>query len=195
MSLKAYREAYEKADAFCKEVQAFVEEAGIPAINEMRYAGYHLLGALGDGGHIENVQELAKARNHAMRASYEAGEAGILCALDLISAFKTDYQNIEVAPVIPHYTQVLRDAQAAQQRVIAERDHGDDRDIDYAEFIATFQTLKGHCGTLDVAREELNKTVKRERREARRFIINALLAVAAVIAAAAGAVFAYMAIN
>jgi len=39
----ALREEYDLADAFDKEVQSFVDEAGIPAINELRYAGYHLL--------------------------------------------------------------------------------------------------------------------------------------------------------
>lgn len=40
------RDEYDTADKVMKEVRAFVDEAGIPAINELRYAGYHLLNTI-----------------------------------------------------------------------------------------------------------------------------------------------------
>jgi hypothetical protein len=164
-------------------VQAFVEEAGIPAINEMRYAGYHLIAALGDDGSLVSASELTKAKNHANRACYEAGEAGILCALDVISIFKYDYRSISVSPVVPTYSQILIDADAANARVSAEREHGDDRIVDHDDFIEKFKLLKEHCKTLESAREELNKLERKERREGRRFIIGTAIAVGTLIAA------------
>src|SRR4051794_14231721 len=113
-SLSAYRAAYKKADAFCREVQSFIQEAGIPAINEMRYAGHHLLLSLDDSGSVASHADLMKAINHANRACYEAGEAGILCALDKISTFKSEYRNITVTDIVGEYTAILRIAEDAK---------------------------------------------------------------------------------
>jgi hypothetical protein len=193
-SLSVYRAAYRRADEFCKEVQSFIEEAGIPAINEMRYAGHHLLLALDDDGTISGGADIVKATNHAHRACYEAGEAGILCALDKISNFKSDYRTVTVSVVVSNYTEILRKAEEAKARIVAERDQAEDRNSDYEDFRSIFLELKEHCNNLDIARDELNKSVKKETKDARRFVIGVFIAIASLIVAGFGAYFAYRAI-
>lgn len=59
------RSEYDIADKVMKDVQAFVEEAGIPAINELRYAGYHLLNAISPlDADSSTSDELMRAVNH-----------------------------------------------------------------------------------------------------------------------------------
>lgn len=174
-TLGLYRVAYKKADDFCKEVQAFVSEAGIPAMNELRYAGYHLLGAINDHGSLVDKAELISAINHAKRACYEAGEAGILIALDQINAFKNDYKNVVVTTVVKNYNDIKLDAARAQQRIKSERDHASPDGTDYDDYVTHFKLLRDHCLALDMARDELNKLVRNEAKVARRWLI-ALLA-------------------
>jgi hypothetical protein len=193
VTLASYREAFDRADQFCRDVQNFVDEAGIPAMNELRYAGFHLLAAIGDDGSLVSKAELVRAYNHAQRASYEAGEAGVLCALDRIKKFKDDYETVPVTPVIPGWIDILRCAQEAIDRVSAARAKDEDaRTLDFDVLGAQFRELRDHCNTLVLAREELNKLLaeqakkldqadRDERREARRFVTNLVIAVIAVI--------------
>src|SRR4051812_29661413 len=70
LNLSQFRAAYDKADNFCKEVQSFAAEAGIPAMNELRYAGHHLIVSVDDDGRVVDPDQLARATNHAKRACY-----------------------------------------------------------------------------------------------------------------------------
>lgn len=180
--LSEIRAAYEAADLLCREVQAFVDEAGIPAINEMRYAGHHLMSALGNDGSLENPDNLTKAHNHVQRACYEACEAGILFALDRIRIFKDQYQTIVVTDVLSGYPEILKTSQDALKRVSVARAAGRNRNSDHSELIDLFRKLAGHCRDLDLARPELNKVVAKERRDTRRFIIATTLSILAIVA-------------
>ena len=82
------RAAYSAADKFAREVFEFSDDVAIPATNELRYAGHHLLSALGDDGRIVGPEHLRKAISHCHRAQYEAAEAGIASAIKKISQFR-----------------------------------------------------------------------------------------------------------
>jgi hypothetical protein len=157
VTLSQFRAEYQKADDFCQEVTSFVDEAGIPALNELRNAGHHLLRALDDGGNVIEMDDLIAARNHARRASYEACEAGNLFALGIIAKFKEDYATIPVDGTVPDYTGLLKKAKAAQKSVEQGRQNGFDRADDHTVRIDAFRELRGCADTLELAREEMNK--------------------------------------
>src|SRR5215218_8252570 len=102
-TLADLRTEFDRAEEFCLEVQNFVDKAGIPAINELRNVGHHLLRAMDNAGQITSQQELNAAVSHSRRACYEASEAGILTALQVIKKFKDDYATIEIGDVVPNY--------------------------------------------------------------------------------------------
>lgn len=115
------RQLYETADRFAREIAEFRTEIAIPAYNELRYAGYHLLRALNDDGKIVDEEQLRRARNHCERAMYEAAEAGIISALDSIRAFRQDYKDIVVGDVVPDYADKLVLAKNAQDLLASGR--------------------------------------------------------------------------
>ena len=51
-TIAVYRASYADADQLSREVSNFRDDVAIPANNELRYAGYHLLQAIGDDGSI-----------------------------------------------------------------------------------------------------------------------------------------------
>ncbi len=157
VTLSQFRAEYQKADDFCQEVTSFVDEAGIPALNELRNAGHHLLRALDDDGKVIEMDDLLAARNHARRASYEACEAGNLFALGIIAKFKEDYATIPVDGTVPDYTGLLKKAKTAQKSVEQGRQNGFDRADDHTIRIAAFRELRECAETLELAREEMNK--------------------------------------
>lgn len=176
--LSQFRTIYAKADGFCKEVQSFASEAGIPAMNELRYAGHHMIVAVDDAGRVSDHDHLVRAINHAKRACYEAGEAGVLIALDRIDTFKTDYKTISVTGVLKNYVDILQAAESAKKRVVLGRDHPNDGASDHADYMEHFRGLVPHCAALDIAREELNKVLADQSRTTRRWVIGVCLTVA-----------------
>jgi hypothetical protein len=178
------RTEYDIADKVMKDVQAFVEEAGIPAINELRYAGYHLLNAISPlDADSSSSDELMRALNHCKRATYEASEAGLLTAFGKISEFKADYQQVVVSSVVQDWTEILAKCDTYRDRITEARQTGDDRSIDHTKFRDAFLDLVAVCRRLDHARDELNKQIEQKQVDARRFIVTTVLAGLGVVLA------------
>ncbi len=180
LEIQNLREHYDIADGFCRDVQAFLEEAGIPAMNELRYAGYHLLHALTDKSEPASAQ-IIKAVNHCKRAAYEAAEAGILTCLQKVSQFKEDYKGVVITTCIPNWPDMLVKCDEIKDAIANSRKKGDDRGEDHKNQMAAFDTLKGFCKTIDHSREELNKTIKGDIKAQRQFVLVTLLAVLAIV--------------
>lgn len=175
VTLAVYRAEYANADIFCQRVQDFISEAGIPALNELRNAGYHLMLSLDDHGAVAKPGELSRAINHAKRACYEAGEAGVLMALDQIRAFKEDFRGVRVSQVIPNFVELMAAAERARESILANRTSGEDRGNDYQLRISAFNELRETCRTLEAAKDECVVLADTARIDGRRFVTNVLL--------------------
>jgi len=167
-TVASFRSEYGRADAFRIEVESFCGKAGIPAINELRYAGHHLLEALDDTGSVAHHDHLHSAVNHSRRAAYEAYETGILTALEMINKFKTDFASIVVSSVVPNYADILQKASAAQSAVEEGRSKDFARDGDHDGRMQAFRDLRGLCQKLEVCRDEANKLLLNQAVDVRR---------------------------
>lgn len=174
---------YDEASELCTKVQLFRKAAGIPAINEMRYAGYHLRFAFDDQARLVDQDQLRKARGHAQRASYEAAEAGLLLALEEINLFKEDYKNVIVTGDVKDYVAILADCDEAQGRLGVQRNLGDGQVLDHARHRQLFETFSKAANTLHAARPEINKRMNESRTGKRRWLVTTLIALCALVAA------------
>lgn len=175
--------AYDHADALCKRVQLFREEAGIPAINEIRYAGYHLRLSINNDGHIADQDQLRKAKAHAQRACYEAAEAGLVLALKEINLFRQNYKDVIVTGDIKDYIQIITKAAEAKRRLGAKRQLGDGQLLDHEKHGELFEFLSGAAEMLHAARPEINKRMRETRTVARRWKVTTVIALCAAVAA------------
>lgn len=178
LTIADFRAEYAQADIFCQKVQDFIREAGIPAMNELRNAGHHLLKSLDDSGNVSNQAELIRAVNHAKRACYEAGEAGILIALDEIHAFKEEFRGIRIGEAVPSYVAMMSEAQKARETILDSRTNGEDRSGDHKVRMEAFETLRDICRTLDVARPECQAVARSAVQDGRRFVIGLTITIA-----------------
>lgn len=177
--IRELRERYEVADGFAREVSEFTSEIAIPAHNELRYAGHHLLQAFDRQGTVSEEQ-LRRANSHCERAMYEAAEAGIASALDSINTFKSDYRNVVVREVVSDFSDILalaRDAQGLLKRGRA----GMTPEEAASEYMDMFRALRIQVDALDSSRDDLNVKLKQERRNSRLFIISLLALVLALL--------------
>lgn len=186
--LSDLRALYDTADEFAREVAEFRAAIPIPAYNELRYAGHHLLQALDDSGTISSNEQLRRAVSHCERAMYEAAEAGIISVLDSIDQFRKEYKNIVVKDIVNDYASILNKARKAQNLLARGRSDQMSSSERASGYMETFRQLRDDSEMLEASRDDLNAKVAEQVRDSRRFIIRALLIGFGIVVAAAGIV-------
>lgn len=139
-----------------------------PALNETRNATYHLIRALLTDDGDKRDDQFGKAIRHAQRAIYDCHEAMLLTMLDKVRKFKDDYAMIQIAPVIPDWLDLLRQAREAQSCIDEAKKEvslGGDKEKYYLDIQTHVDALRGISERCDDAREELNKIVSRRHYE------------------------------
>ena len=179
------RTLYDKADQFVREVAEFEDEVAIPAINELRYAGYHLLQSIGDDGTISEEEQFRRAISHCERAMYESAEAGINSVLVWIDQFREDYKNIVVKDVVDDYARILAHTRKAQDLIARGRSDQMSSSDRVSRYMETFRQLRKYSQLLEASRDDLNAKLSEQVRDKRRFIIRCLLILLGVVVGAA----------
>lgn len=178
--IDTWRALFSRAEQRIKEIEHKNEGLDIPAINELRYAGFHLLEVLKQGN-CSNPIERQKVTAHIKRAVYDASEALIGIQLNEILKFQDDYRLVVVADVIPEYQQLMQSAEAARELVRGPHKGHDNRDGYYEDALKHVDELKRVNQILRVGREELNKRLALERRTSRRWAIGVAVSIIAAI--------------
>ena len=184
-----YRKLYEEADRFAREVAEFRQAISIPAHNELRYAGHHLLQALDDSGTVADEEQLRRACSHCERAMYEAAEAGIISMLRSIAQFQKDYKDIVVAEVVPTYGDCKAMARKAQDLLTRGRSKEVAAIETASEYMDAFRKLRDASDLLEDARDDLNAKLTDQKRGTRRFIVTTVIALLGALGAVAIIVF------
>jgi hypothetical protein len=154
-TLSEFRELYGIADAFRNEVEHFALDAGIPAQSQLRYAGWHLMNAIGDDATLKSVEHLAQGVSHCKRAAYEAAETGILFALEKIHKFKDDFAVTDTSGIFPNYVDCLSAVREAHNLIKDGRKIDPDRRDDWELGMRSFRKLRDTCDEFDQARVAL----------------------------------------
>lgn len=170
-------------------------EPPIAPVNELRYSGRHLLDAALEVDDEARKAHLHKAERHACRAKYDSAEAHILYCARTITRFKNDYAKVQVVPVLPEWIEILQYTKAVQKRIRENRsdveepqlgkaraeDRETRRDADHELFVGYADQLSSYVAKLDVAREELNKSLEARRTSTRRWLIGLSVAIVTAI--------------
>ena len=178
------RSLYNEAERFIKHVETHQSQISIPAINELRYAGHHLLNSLATGDTNKFCDELGKAERHCQRAMYEASESGIIYFLDIVNEFAGDYKDVPIPEVIQDYSNTLILARKARKQLQEGRLNRASAEEQAGEYMDTFCELEGKIETLQASRSELNKVKVVQVKNYRRFMITMMLALIGVIISA-----------
>lgn len=170
---------WDEAEKHLKRAEQQLAELVLPAANQLRYAGYHVarsFEALESRNETEYKKNIAKATNHCKRAMYDASEALLEHFHARISRFRDDYAETYVGPIVPDYLEILARARQGRSLVLATASH--DRDGFHEEALRCSDALQKDCDRLDIAREELNKVIRAERKKSFRWIVGIGVAIA-----------------
>ncbi|WP_437855119.1 hypothetical protein [Sorangium sp. So ce363] len=156
-ALRALTELWETAEDRIKRTEQTHTKLPIPAVNELRYAGYHIVQAIlaTDAGAASG--ETQKALNHCKRSTYDAAEAEALYHLERIKLFQEDYRTVFIDIPGLRYQDIRRRAREAKDFLLETQKNRDSRDAHYERVIEICDELKGALVELDEARDELNK--------------------------------------
>ena len=148
-----------------------IEGSGVDllAVNELRYAGYHLLKSLTASNDSERDEELRRASGHCERALYEAHDAAIFYRLEQYRRFKEDYATVVVSEVIENYIDIVKTMRRTRQLLEDVRKATTDRSQYYLDIRNVYAEIAEASETLEAARDELNKHLVRDQVQDRRW--------------------------
>lgn len=168
-------EEFEKAERAIKIVERWHDELVVPAVNELRYAAFHIKEYLKNG----QEEDLQKVINHCRRARYDAYEAGIVALIKEFRKFKDDYRQVVISQVIPDFVEIERRFWEALEFI--NNTNKETREKVYQECEKWYGELSEVIKTLSAARDELNKLIRKEQLRLIAIFFTALGALAGVI--------------
>ncbi|MCY4588199.1 MAG: hypothetical protein OXB98_19390 [Bryobacterales bacterium] len=180
------QQLYNEAERFIKEVEVVEAAVAFPAINQLRYAGHHLLKALVSEAREDFQTELNDIRDHCHRAMYEAAEAGIGYLLELFTTFETDFKDIIVTDTVSDYSEIRALRQAAASELYKGRVDRSSPVEQVRHYMNRYRELKQGVDKLEASRSELNKVKMREVKSSRRFVYQVLFWISVVLIGIAG---------
>lgn len=133
---------YKKAEANIKFAEEIDHRLAIPSVNELRYAGNHLVRALKANTMDAQAEELARAAKHCQRAGYDAVEVVIINFLEKIAQFKDDYRQVPLSTVLPDYVDICGKAAEANRVIQSAREQESDRDRYYEICLSELDSLR-----------------------------------------------------
>lgn len=144
------RDLFLRAEFAVKKYERIGLESQIGAINELRYAGHHLMKA-SEGRSQEEIERHALcAERHSLRALHDARDAALLVSLEKIDDyFQKLFTSEELKNELPDYESLY--AEIASLRTLLEnspmaKDRKDDDEIDRAVF--RLQEIRGRLDVI-----------------------------------------------
>jgi DNA repair exonuclease SbcCD ATPase subunit len=159
---------WKNAEARAKRTEVVQTEVCVPVINELRYAGYHLLSALSAATEDETAQELDKCKRHCERGYYDAIEAEVLVYLEYFKVFQEDYRLIPIEIPGLDYLGVCGRARETQDAISEARKDNESRGDFYGRLDGLCDDLNKNVRRLEDARLELNKRLAEHQATAER---------------------------
>ncbi|MDH5179452.1 MAG: hypothetical protein OEZ39_02130 [Gammaproteobacteria bacterium] len=149
----------------------------IPAINELRYAGYHILNALTSENDEDKRSEFSKAKKHCIRASYDAIEVGLLSCLAKYKIFREEYKFEVISSVVPDYLDIQ--SLVGNIKKFMEKADKSQREKYFSELKSLYDKLNPAIDKLEYARDQLNNAMNARRKKFYLTIITIILGVIA----------------
>ena len=192
---KEIQHLYDTAERFIKEVELCHASVPFPAINQLRYAGHHLLKGLVSTEQSGLTDELGDVKDHCHRAMYEAADAGLIYLLRVLKKFQSDFSDIPITPVVAEYPDILLTARKTKQQLSQGRLPRKSPKEQVEEYMAKFRELQDGVYKLESIRDELNKVKLEKRKKDRRFTLQLLFWIITVIVGIGGLILTFLTVS
>jgi len=177
---------FEEAELEIKAVEGLQKQLGVPSINQLRYAGYHLAKAYRLNAADE---ELVLAERHCKRAIFDTGEAAIFFYLDYFDAFHKAYGSSDALPPwCDNYADYLMEVNRIHTEIEDIRENNYDNRYDFYQqskegrksLHSIYLKLRAIEPTVSQCQQEIDR---KEARSARRFLVATFIGIATLVVA------------
>lgn len=180
-TLSVIAELFTEAESAIKYIEDFGENLLVPAVNQLRYTGNHLVRYLSSP---DNTEELNDATKHVKRATYDAYETAMLYHHLEYNKFQDDYRRVVVSNVIANYSEIQREIEDSRD-FVRKNNGSKTRGEHYKNGKEHLDRLIKNTKILNSSRDELNKLAQKDRN-------NFILTLIAIVVAAIGSLFAVL---
>ena len=162
-SLSEVRELYDEAEKALKKYERIGLDNLVSSINELRYAGHHVLVVETTKDGERKEEHLFKAARHCKRAIYDAKEATIIHLLEVVASFREyGVSEAEISSIVPDWPKFMK-AVIEAQRILETAGHAKDADPELLD--SAIETLLSARETL-LAAESRILTVRNSKLDA-----------------------------
>lgn len=173
------------AEQKIKQIEHVSGRLKIPSVNQLRYAGKHVLDAMQEDVETELYQRsIAGSKDHCQRAIYDAMEIGILHYRAAIELFNKDYRTVKITEILPDYVDRIAEIHAIINEIgtTADRNSTKERADKHEQIQQQFERVQDIARHFEAAREELNKSKKKMKKEGKYRALKILYLILAIIA-------------
>lgn len=172
---------YELANSKIKELEVLNQGLFVPPINELRYAGEHIVRAATADNEEAANNEINQAEIHCKRAIADSSEISVLYALEKLQQFQKDYRVIPISEHIPAYQEIIELGQKLQTLIIEKEKISVDEFFN--EVNKWLPVLVEKLSEIEKSREILNKELKKKQRHSKQWLIATFIGIVASLSA------------
>ena len=169
---KELNDLFALANAELKEAEVFGGDIVVPALIELRNGTEHRVRAQNADSEEKRISELARAREHFIRAAYDALEARILFSLERFKNFQENFSKYADKEDLPAYLDAVNTSREIQKYLI---------DVSKKSELPDFAELKEKARHLDSQLEKLSEnrkllinSIKKSKQRARSFAVSSI---------------------
>ena len=155
-SVRELRDLYNLAEADLKNVGRVKKELIVTGVNQLRYAGQHLVRALADDADANILNNIEAGVRHAKRAIYDINDSAIQYYVGSYMRFRSSFPRAVLAGIIgPDYHTAVQAFHNARRHTEITKDAQEDREQFYEEARQHVQSMKGAVDTLESHRDDV----------------------------------------
>lgn len=157
LELHEAQKLFQEAETRIKNQEALAKGVYIPAINELRYAGRHIIDALSltEADPTKSIDEIYKAQKHCKRAIYDASEACLLYSYAEYDRFIKSFHMIDLRLFVSEFDDIQRAADEIKEKIPSRASDQKKEDF-YNELVKLNNNFEHHLKRLKSKRNDLN---------------------------------------
>lgn len=172
---------YDIAESLMKKLEYEEETLWAPAINQLRYAGRHIITLHQLDSCEDRKYELKEVYTHVRRAINDIADAFILFQIEKFENFDADYKEFPITDELVKYPEIKAEIKAIRDELTEEGNFGKYYvGTDGLKALATEKKekalkIKKLVNILDASRPGINKRIIRERKRDQRIILGTII--------------------
>ena len=166
---------FEFAERQIKATEALSSEIGIPAINQLRYAGHHLTRAYATTDAQMRTAQLQSARNHCYRAIHDAVELRGAYLVRQFEDFCERYRGVPITDSVPDFDHIREQVQKVRDLLSGQEGETQDEHDRNHKLIAAVDDLTVSMEKLRGTQFKLNASLSLMRKRVLQWAIGVVI--------------------